>query len=120
MARALLAERRRNLARERESFIDEGVIAALEAEGAQLDLDLAGVDNDTDTLGSSESEWRRAEEGLATARADFEATWGGGCPSPAVMLRRPGPSWVRCGAASTSRSGTPCASTSAAISWDSV
>ena len=79
---ALLAERRRNLARERESFIDEGVIAALEAEGAQLDLDLAGVDNDTDTLGSSESEWRRAEEGLATARADFEATWGGGVPKP--------------------------------------
>ncbi|MEZ5371864.1 MAG: chromosome segregation protein SMC [Microthrixaceae bacterium] len=77
---ALLAERRRNLARERESFIDEGVIAALEAEGAQLDLDLAGVDSDTDSLGTTEAEWRRAEEALAAARADFEAEWGDGVP----------------------------------------
>ncbi|MEZ5380689.1 MAG: chromosome segregation protein SMC [Microthrixaceae bacterium] len=80
--RALLAERRRSLERERESFIDEGVIAALEAEGAQLDLELAGVDGDTDALGDAEAEWRRAEEALEAAQADFEQRWPDGVPAP--------------------------------------
>ncbi|MBK6439498.1 MAG: hypothetical protein IPF88_13085 [Candidatus Microthrix sp.] len=79
---ALLAERRRNLERERESFIDEGVIAALEAEGAQLDLDIAGVDTATHALEDADDEWRRAEQALSVARADFEATWGDGVPKP--------------------------------------
>ena len=79
---ALLAERRRNLERERESFIDEGVIAALEAEGAQLDLDIAGVDTATHALEDADDEWRRAEQALSIARTDFEATWGDGVPKP--------------------------------------
>jgi chromosome segregation protein len=85
-ATALLAERRRNLDRERTAFVGEGVVEGLEAEQAQLTAELAEVGQDAERMLVSEADFRRAESELASARITFTETWGDGVPSPDVAL----------------------------------
>ncbi|MDZ7733808.1 MAG: hypothetical protein U5R31_12735 [Acidimicrobiia bacterium] len=47
---ALLAERRRGLERERDAFMDQGVVASLEGESAQVDEELREVDRAREAL----------------------------------------------------------------------
>ncbi|MEZ5322996.1 MAG: AAA family ATPase [Microthrixaceae bacterium] len=73
----LMAERRRGIERERHSFVDEGVVATLESEHAdlrgeldQLDLDGALRDADWERIHAATAE-------LDRARAAFEERWAG-------------------------------------------
>ncbi len=61
---AVLAERRRGIERDRASFVDQAVIASLEADWARLRDELA-----------------EAEATLASARSAFTEEWGDGVPS---------------------------------------
>ncbi|HEX6417145.1 MAG TPA: chromosome segregation protein SMC [Acidimicrobiales bacterium] len=79
---ALLAERRRGVDRERAAFVDQEVIASLEADAARLRADIAAVVTESEGLAPDAEALRTAEEGLAEARAEFERTWGGGVPAP--------------------------------------
>jgi chromosome segregation protein len=78
--RRLLAERLRGLEREREAFIDQGVIATLEAESNRLDGELAEQDAIEDALAPQLEVLETDEAALANAREAFEAEWGGGVP----------------------------------------
>jgi chromosome segregation protein len=81
---ALLAERRRGVDRERAAFVDQGVVASLEADSAGLRADLAGLAAEADGL-APEAEALAAEEAaLADARAAYEAEWGEGIPAPSA------------------------------------
>ncbi|HZM30568.1 MAG TPA: chromosome segregation protein SMC [Acidimicrobiales bacterium] len=79
---ALLAERRRGVDRERSAFVDQGVIASLEADAANLRSDLAGLATESEELGPETDGLAAAEEALAQARAAFETTWAGGVTAP--------------------------------------
>ncbi|MBK6437009.1 MAG: AAA family ATPase [Candidatus Microthrix sp.] len=87
----------------RESFIDEGVIAALEAEGARLDLDIAGVDTATPRWGCRRRvalPSRRCRSPEPTSRPPGVM----GCPSRAATPPECAVSWPRWAAPSTPRS----------------
>lgn len=75
---AVLTERRRGLERDREVSIDEGVVANLDAEGAKLTEDLAGVEASIAELEPAAEEIAAAEADLAVARQDFQAEWADG------------------------------------------
>ncbi len=77
---ALLAERRRGLDRERGAFVDQDVIASLEADSARLRAELETLDAEADGLAPDADALAEAEAGLAEARAAFEAEWAGGVP----------------------------------------
>jgi chromosome segregation protein len=79
---ALLAERRRGVDRERAAFVDQAVVASLEADSAQLRADLAALAAESEALAPEASALAAAEAGLAEAREAFEADWGGGVPTP--------------------------------------
>jgi chromosome segregation protein len=79
---ALLAERRRGVDRERAAFVDQGVIASLEADAARLTDDIAALAGESDALAPDAQALARAEAELAEARAAFEAEWGEGVPPP--------------------------------------
>ncbi|MBN2205594.1 MAG: chromosome segregation protein SMC, partial [Thermoleophilia bacterium] len=79
---ALLAERRRGVDRERAAFVDQGVIASLEADAARLLADLAAVADESETLDPAAVELADAEAALADARQAFEHEWGDGVPAP--------------------------------------
>ncbi len=78
----LLAERRRGLERERDAFIDQAVVATLEAEAAQLAAELAEADVEFGALGPQAEALAAAEAALADARARFEADWADGVAAP--------------------------------------
>ncbi|MDZ7675958.1 MAG: chromosome segregation protein SMC [Acidimicrobiales bacterium] len=75
---ALLAERERSLAKERESSVDAALIASLETDQANLRSALDSLDNAANTLLPDAEEVEQAEAGLAEARAQFEERWGDG------------------------------------------
>ena len=77
---ALLAERERSLAKERESSVDAALIASLEADQANLRSALESMDEAASTLLPDAEQVERAEAGLAEARAVFEKRWGDGVP----------------------------------------
>ena len=79
---ALLAERRRGIDRERGAFVDQAVIATLEAEATRLTC-RAGRRRRRDRGASrrSATSSSRAEGALAEARASFERDWADGVPA---------------------------------------
>jgi chromosome segregation protein len=78
---AVLAERRRGIERDKAAFVDQAVIASLEADAARLRTELDEVERAAAAL-LPEAEDVRGEEGvLARARADFRDEWGDGMPS---------------------------------------
>jgi chromosome segregation protein len=78
--RAVLIERKRGLEREREAFIDQGVIATLESEMARLDGELADLDTATEELAPQLETLVADEARLAEARQAFDAEWADGVP----------------------------------------
>ncbi|MFP5576859.1 MAG: chromosome segregation protein SMC [Acidimicrobiia bacterium] len=79
---AVLAERQRSLAKERESTVDAALIASLEADQARLREELAAIEVTAAALLPEAEDVDRAERGLADARATFEERWGEGIASP--------------------------------------
>src|SRR5918997_3177140 len=79
---ALLTERRRGVDRERAAFVDQGVVASLEADSARLRADIAGLAGESEALAPAADELARAEAALVEAREAFDAEWGEGVPTP--------------------------------------
>jgi chromosome segregation protein len=79
---AVLAERRRGVDRERAAFVDQAVIASLEADSAQLGAELAAVDADAEELVPDAEALAAAEAALAEARMAFEHDWDGAVAAP--------------------------------------
>jgi chromosome segregation protein len=79
---AVLTERRRGIDRERGAFVDQAVIATLEAEAADLAAQLAEADREADLLAPQAEQLARAEGALAEARATYEQRWSEGVPAP--------------------------------------
>ena len=74
---SLLAERRRGIDRDRGAFVDQGVIATLEAESARLQAELADVEAETVVLAPQAAALAEAEVELAIRRQRFETNWAG-------------------------------------------
>jgi chromosome segregation protein len=79
---ALLAERRRSLERDRSSFVDHTLVAALEAEAARITGELAEVDSSARELVPEADGLTAAEADLAREREEFEARLSEGVPGP--------------------------------------
>ncbi len=79
---AVLAERRRGIDRERGAFVDQAVIATLEAEATRLGSELADADAEAAALTPQQEELAQAQAALAEARAGFEREWAEGIPAP--------------------------------------
>jgi chromosome segregation protein len=79
---AVLTERRRGIDRERGAFVDQAVIATLEAEATRLGAELADAAAEAEALAPQIEELARAETALAEARATFEQEWADGVPAP--------------------------------------
>jgi chromosome segregation protein len=77
---ALLAERRRGVDRERAAFVDQAVIASLEADSARLRAELDALDAETEGLAPDIVALAESEAGLAGARTTFDDEWAGGVP----------------------------------------
>ena len=75
---AVLHERERSLAKERESSVDAALVASLEADRAQLRAALTDIDTEAAALVPEADEVARAEQGLVDARNRFEERWGEG------------------------------------------
>ena len=78
----LLAERLRGIERERHSFVDQGVIATLEAESARLRGELTEVEGEAEALAPEAAAFAEAEAALAAERDAFQEQWGEGVPAP--------------------------------------
>ncbi len=78
----LIAERRRGIDRDRRSFVDQGVVASLEAESARLAAELREVEAEAEEMKPHLQELADATEELAEARRRFEADWADGVPAP--------------------------------------
>jgi chromosome segregation protein len=88
---AVLAERRRGLERERDAFMDQGVVATLEAESAQVADEVAAVDREIDTIAPQLDEIAALERVHADAREQFEsAVPGDFLPRQQTLEFRPG------------------------------
>ncbi|MDQ2648510.1 MAG: chromosome segregation protein SMC, partial [Actinomycetota bacterium] len=79
---AVLTERRRNIERERNAFVDQAVIATLEAEAARLAAELADAERETGELEPMAAELSAAEAALESARNIYEREWADGVPAP--------------------------------------
>ncbi|MGK2949023.1 MAG: chromosome segregation protein SMC [Acidimicrobiales bacterium] len=79
---AVLTERRRGIDRERGAFVDQAVIATLEAEASRLATELADAEGEAEALVPQTEELARAEGALAEARTTFEQEWAAGVPAP--------------------------------------
>ncbi len=79
---SLLGERRRGLERERDAFVDQAVIATLEAEAASLTAQRADVDAEAVALEPDAAALAEAERALAAEREQFEAEWADGVAAP--------------------------------------
>ncbi|MSO86481.1 MAG: chromosome segregation protein SMC [Acidimicrobiia bacterium] len=75
---ALLSERRRGIERERGAFVDQAVIATLEAEANRLTSELAASDAEAEDLVPQQEELSQAQGALADARTAFEQDWAQG------------------------------------------
>ncbi|MFL6205557.1 MAG: chromosome segregation SMC family protein, partial [Acidimicrobiales bacterium] len=78
---ALLVERRRGIDRERGAFVDQAVIATLEAEASRLVAELADAEAEAAALAPQRDELSRAEGALEEARTAFERDWADGVPA---------------------------------------
>jgi chromosome segregation protein len=79
---AVLTERRRGIDRERGAFVDQAVIATLEAEATRLTSELGAADAEAEALVPQQEELSQAQAALAEARAAFERDWSEGVPAP--------------------------------------
>jgi len=79
---SLLAERRRGIDRDRNAFIDQGVIFTLEAESADLNGQLVAVETEAATLEPQALALAEAEAALVTERELFEKYWAEGVVAP--------------------------------------
>ncbi|MEZ5135359.1 MAG: chromosome segregation protein SMC [Acidimicrobiales bacterium] len=79
---SLLAERHRGLERERDAFVDQAVVATLEAEAENLRNELEAVLAEAAELAPALEALAAAETDLAAQRAAFEQEWGEGVPAP--------------------------------------
>jgi chromosome segregation protein len=77
---ALLAERRRGVDRERAAFVDQAVIASLEADSAGLRAELDVLDAEAEGLAPDTAALAEAEVGLADVRSAFDEEWAAGVP----------------------------------------
>ncbi len=78
---AVLAERRRGIERDMAAFVDQAVIASLEADAARLRHELGDVEAEAARLVPQAAEVADAEASLAAARAAFRERWGDGVPA---------------------------------------
>jgi chromosome segregation protein len=72
---ALVAERRRGVDRDREAFVDQAVVASLEAERVQCTRQLEELDVEERERHAEVAEVEQAERELAEARRQVESTW---------------------------------------------
>jgi chromosome segregation protein len=79
---ALLAERRRGVDRERAAFVDQGVVASLEADAARLQSDIDALGGEAEALDPDAAALAAAEAELEAAHEAYEAEWGEGVPAP--------------------------------------
>ena len=79
---SLLAERRRGIDRDRGAFVDQGVIATLEAESARLQSELTETAAEAALLEPQALELAEAETVLAAERERFEVDWADGVAAP--------------------------------------
>lgn len=79
---SLLAERRRGIDRDRNAFVDQGVIFTLEAESADLQKQLLEVETEAASLEPQALELTAAEAALVTERELFEKHWAEGVVAP--------------------------------------
>ncbi|MEO6318014.1 MAG: chromosome segregation protein SMC [Acidimicrobiales bacterium] len=79
---AVLTERRRGIDRERGAFVDQAVIATLEAEANRLTAEVAAADDEAGALVPQKEELADAQRALAHARTAFEQDWSDGVPAP--------------------------------------
>ncbi|MCX7619228.1 MAG: chromosome segregation protein SMC [Acidimicrobiales bacterium] len=79
---SLLGERHRGLERERDAFVDQAVVASLEAEAASLASQLAEVEAEAAALEPDAAALVAAEAELAAERERFEAEWADGVTAP--------------------------------------
>ncbi|HEX2849218.1 MAG TPA: chromosome segregation protein SMC [Acidimicrobiales bacterium] len=77
---AVLAERRRGIERDMAAFVDQAVIASLEADFTRLRHELDDVEAEAARLAPQADEVAHAEAALAAARASFREQWGDGAP----------------------------------------
>jgi chromosome segregation protein len=75
---AVLVERHRSIERERAAFVDQAVIASLEADAAALAADLAQADEESAALQPLAEDLARAEQALADARASHREQFADG------------------------------------------
>ena len=79
---AVLAERRRGIDRERGAFVDQAVIATLEAEATRLAAELADADGrDRRPRARSATSWPAPRARCEEARTAFERDWADGVPA---------------------------------------
>ncbi len=79
---AVLTERRRGIDRERGAFVDQAVIATLEAEAARIGAELTEAEREAALLAPQAEELARAEGALGEARVTYEQQWSEGVPAP--------------------------------------
>src|ERR1022692_1627828 len=73
---SIIQERDRSLRMALIASADENVIATLEADGARLVTDLAGLDHEETQLGAQRDELALARRELAQFEQHYESTWG--------------------------------------------
>lgn len=78
---AVLAERRRGIERDKAAFVDQAVIASLEADAARLRNELDEVESAAERLMPEAEEVATEEAALAADRAAFKEQWGDGTPA---------------------------------------
>jgi chromosome segregation protein len=88
---AVLAERRRGIDRAREAFVDQAVVATLEAEAARLRRDLDELGQGEAALAARFEELAEAEAGVDDQRTLFAEQWPESLPVPTSQACRPGP-----------------------------
>ncbi|MEZ5208916.1 MAG: AAA family ATPase [Acidimicrobiales bacterium] len=93
---SLLAERHRGLERERDAFVDQAVVATLEAEAENLRNELEAVLAEAAELAPALEALAAAETDLAAQRAAFEQEWARACRRRRGMPPRCVASWRRC------------------------
>jgi len=79
---ALLAERRRGIEREKGAFIDQAVVATLEAESAGMRAELDEVEQEGAGLEPRANQLAEAEAALDDQRERFELEWSEGVMAP--------------------------------------
>ena len=90
---AVLAERAKGLEGARQRAVDSGVVASLEAEGAQLRAELATVEAESDELAPDRQRLADGEASLAQAREQFERDWGSGLVAATGALAEARAEW---------------------------